>query len=60
MKVAFNVAGYNTSECSDKIVHLSWISAANRIGNPDSVDTNLIDCLVDGEKVDKVGTEGVF
>lgn len=56
----FNITSDNASECADKIVYLAGVGAANGVGDTNAVNADLVDSLVDGEEVDKVGAEGVF
>ena len=60
VEVSFNVAAHNTSEHTDKFVNLARGSAANGVGNTNTVHTNLVDGGVDGEEINEVGTEGVL
>ena len=56
----FNVTSDNAPKCPDEIVDLSWVRAAHGVGNTYAVDANLVDGLVDGQKIDEIGTEGVL
>ena len=60
VEMTFDVATHNASKCSDEIVNLPWICAADGVGDSDSVDTNLVNCFVDGEQVDQIRSERVF
>lgn len=57
MKMDFDVAVDDTPQSPNKVIHLSWVGASNSIGDTNTVDTDLINSLVDGKEVDKVGTE---
>ena len=58
--MALDVAADDTSECSDKVIDLTRIRAADSISDADSVDANLVDGSVDGKQVDEVGSERVL
>ena len=60
MKVNLNVASYDSAEGANEVVHLTRVRATDGISDTNSVDTNLVDGLVNGEKVDKIGPEGIF
>ena len=47
VKVSFNIAAYDATKCSDKVIHLSWRSAPNSVCDTDSIDTNFVDSAVD-------------
>lgn len=54
VEVAFDVARDDTTKCPDEVVDLSWRSATNSVCDTDTVDTNLVDSLVEGKEIDKV------
>lgn len=54
VKMDFDVTADNASKGSDKVIHLTRVSASNGIGDTDTVDTNAVNGLVDREQVDKV------
>lgn len=56
----FDVAANDTAQRPDEFIDLSGVCAADRVGNTDSVDTDLIYSLVDREEVDEVGPERVL
>ena len=60
VEVGFDVARHNTAQRPNKIVHLTRGSATYGICDTDAVDANLVNGAIDGEKVDKVTSEGVF
>ena len=60
VEVSLNVTADNTAQDTDKLVDLAGGGAADGISNADTVDTDLVDGGVDGEKVDQVGTERVL
>lgn len=60
MEVDLDVARDDTAESADEVVDLAGVRAADGVRNTDTVNTNAVDRLVDGEEVDKVGPEGVF
>lgn len=55
-----NVAADDSPERPDELVDLSGVGTSDRVGNSDSVDTNLVDGPVKVEQVDEVGSERVF
>ena len=60
VKVNFDVAADDASKGADEVVDLTGVGASNGIGDTDTVNTNAVDGLVDGEEVDEVGAETVF
>lgn len=60
MEMSFDITADNTSECPDEVVNLSRVGTTDSIGDTDSVDTDLVDCTVDGEQIDELGSERVF
>lgn len=58
--MSLDIARNDTSECSYEVVHLTRVCAANGISDTDTVDTDLVYCLVDGKQVDQVGSERIF
>ena len=60
VQMNFNVAAYDTAQRSNQIIDLSRVGTPHRISNANSVDTNLVNGLIDREEVDKVGPEAVF
>ena len=57
MQMDLDITAHNPAECTDEIVNLARVGAANRVGDTDTVHANLVDSLVDGEKVDEIGPE---
>lgn len=60
MKVCFNVTCADTPDSSNQIVDLPGIGTAYSIGNPDPVDANPVDSLVQREQVVDIWTEAIF
>ena len=60
VKVNFDVAADDASKGADEVVDLTRVGASNGIGDTDTVNTNAVDGLVDGEKVHQVGSERIF
>ena len=60
VEMGLNVTRDDSTKSADKIVDLSWGSTSDGIGNTDTVDTDLVDGGVDGEKIDQVGAERVL
>ena len=60
VKVNFDVAADDASKGADKVVDLTRVGASNGIGDTDTVNTNAVDGLVDGEKIHQVGSERIF
>ena len=54
MQVDLNVALDDTTESADEVVDLAGVGAADGVSNTDTVHTNLVDSLVDGEEIDEV------
>ena len=52
VEVALDVARDDTTKRSDEVVDLARVGASNSVGNSDTVDTDLVNSTVDGEKVD--------
>ena len=50
----------DSAEGADQLVDGTRGSATDGISDTDTVNAGLVDGLVEGEKVDKVGTEGVL
>ena len=47
MQMDLNITAHNPAECTDEIINLARVGTANCIGDTDTVDTNLVDGLVD-------------
>lgn len=60
VEMSLDIAADNTSQSSDQVVDLSWRCASNGICNTNTVYANLVDCRVNGEKVDQARSEGVL
>lgn len=60
VEMHLDVARNDTAEGADEVVYLAGVCAADGVSNTDTVDTNAVDRLVDGEEVDEVGPERVF
>lgn len=58
--MALNVARNDSPQGADEVVHLPRVGASDRISNPNTSDSDLVDSTVDGEEVDEVGTERVL
>lgn len=56
----FDITSDNASQSPDQFVNLSWVGTSDSIGNTNSVNTDLVDCLVDAQQIDEVATEGIF
>ena len=52
MEMSLDIAADNTPQSPDQIVNLSRIGTSNSISDTNSVNTNLVDGPVNGEKVD--------
>jgi hypothetical protein len=50
--MGLDVTADNTSQCPDEVVNLSGVGTTDSVGNTDSVNTNLVDSPVNGQKVD--------
>ena len=57
MDMSFDIARNDTSECSDEIVYLTCVGTSNSISDTDTVDTDLVYCLIDREEINEVGSE---
>jgi hypothetical protein len=60
VEVALNVASDYTSKRSYEIVDLSRVCDTDSIGDTNSVDTHLVNGLIDAKQVNEVGSEGVL
>lgn len=60
VEVSLDITLDNTSQDTDQLVDLARRSAADSVRNTDTVDTDLVDSGVEGQKVNQVGSEGVF
>ena len=60
VEVRFDVAAYDSAECSDEVVYLTRGCATHRVCYTDSVDADFVNGRVDGEEVNQIGTERVF
>lgn len=47
MEMSLNIARNDSSQSSNEVIDLSWISATNSISDTDTIDTNLVYCLID-------------
>jgi hypothetical protein len=54
VEMALDIAADDTTEGSHEVVDLSGGSTADSVSDTDSVDTDLVDGSVEGEKVDQV------
>ena len=60
MQMDLDVTAYDTSEGPHEIVNLTRIGASHSVRNSHSVDTDLVNSLVNREQVDQVRTERIF
>lgn len=60
MQVDLNIALDDAAERADEVINLAGVGAADGVGDTDTIDTDLVDGLVDREEVDQVGAERVF
>ncbi|EEQ40972.1 homocitrate synthase, mitochondrial precursor [Clavispora lusitaniae ATCC 42720] len=60
VEVALNVTRHDRLQSLDQVVHSSWVGTSNSVGNTNSVDTNLVDSLVNVQQINNVRTERVF
>ena len=60
MQMDLDITAHNPSECTDEIVNLARVGAADGISNTNTVHANAVDSLVDGQEVDEVGPERVL
>lgn len=56
----FNITSYNSTQSANKVVNLARVCATYSVSNANTVDTDLVDSLVNGQKVDEVGPEGIL
>ena len=54
MQVDFDVALDDASKCTHKVIDLAGVSTAYCVRDTDTVDTDLVYGLVNGQEVDKV------
>lgn len=60
MQVDLDITSDDAAECSNEIVYLARVCAADGVGNTNPVDADLVNSLVDGQQVYEVGAEGVL
>lgn len=60
VEVSLNVTLDDTPQDTNELVNLAGGCATDRVSNTNTVDTNLVNGRVDGEKVHQVRPEGVF
>lgn len=60
VEMGLDITADNTTQGADQVVNLARASAADGIGDTNTVDTNLIDGRVDGEEIDEVAAEGIL
>lgn len=60
VQVNFDVTTDDTSERPHEFINLTRIGTSHSISDSHSVDTNLVDSLVNREQVDQVRTERIF
>ena len=54
VEVDLDVTRHNATEGTDEIVHLARVRATDSVSDTNAVDTNAVNCLVDGKEVDEV------
>ncbi len=60
VEMTLNITADNTSQGPDEVINLPRVSTPNGVSDTDTVETDLVYGSVDGEEVDKLGSEGVF
>jgi hypothetical protein len=60
VEVSFNVTANNTSQHTDEFVNLTRRSAADSVGDTNTVNADLVDSGINGQQVNEVRTEGVL
>lgn len=60
VQMDLNVALDDATKRTDEVVDLARVGTADSVSDTDTVDTDLVDGLVDGEEVDEIGTERVL
>lgn len=60
MQVDLDVTADYSTEGTNEVIHLARVCTADGIGDTNSIDTNLIHSLVNGQQVYEVGAEGVL
>ena len=60
MQVDLDITTDNTPERPHKLVDLTRVGAPHSVSDSNSVDTNLVNSLVNREQVDQVRTERIF
>lgn len=60
VEMSLDITAHDTPQCPDQLVHLSRVGTADSVGDTDTVDTDLVDGAVNGQQVDKLGSERVF
>lgn len=49
-----DIATDDSPQCPDKVIDLTWVRAADSIGDTDSVDADFVYSLVDRKEINKV------
>lgn len=60
VEVRLNVAGHDISQGTNQLVDLTRGRATDRVGDANAVDANLVDGLVERQKVDEVRSERIL
>jgi len=62
VEVALNVRRWleNRAEGLNQVVDLARVGASDRVGNSDAVDSELINGLVQVQKINKIGSERIL
>ena len=54
MQMDFNVTADNPPKSSYQVVDLSRIGTTNGISDADTIHTDLVNCLIDGEQINEI------
>ena len=60
VEMGLDIARNDAAEGTDEVVDLAGRSAANSIGNADTVDADLVNRAVEGKEVDEIGAERIL
>ena len=60
VQMDLNITSHDATESPHEVIYLSWVGTTDGIRDTYTIDTDLVDGLVDREEVDKVGAEGVL
>ena len=60
VEMGLDIARNDATEGTDEVIDLAGRSAANGIGNTDTVNADLVNRAVEGKEIDEIGAEGIL